>query len=79
MKCPNCNKELEIRSGAYRNLEAYHQGGGVVLVSSVCCNSGFLLKSKITFSITEYTGDKTEDDWGNIIVNKSAKNNKTDE
>lgn len=67
MKCPNCEKELKINSGAYRNLEAYHQGGGVVLVSSECCNSGFILRSRVTFSITEYTGEKKEDDWGNKI------------
>ena len=68
MECPNCKKELVIPSNAYRNLEAYHQGGGMVLVSSECCNSGFLLKSRVTFSVTEYTGDKKEDDWGNKII-----------
>lgn len=41
-----------------------------VLVNSECCNSGFLLKSRVTFSVTEYTGDKKEDDWGNKIVSK---------
>jgi hypothetical protein len=70
MECLNCKNELKINSGAYRNLESYHQGGGTVLVSSECCNSGFLLKSRVTFSITEYTGDKKEDDWGNKIVSK---------
>jgi len=70
MECPNCKKELKINSSAYRNLESYHQGGGVVLVSSKCCNHGFLLRSKVTFSITEYSGDLKEDDWGNKIISK---------
>jgi hypothetical protein len=68
MKCPNCNKNLRISSNAYRNLESYHPGGGVVLVSSECCNYGFLLKMESKFSITEYTGDKKEDNWGNLII-----------
>ena len=63
MKCPKCKKDLIIPRRAYLNLESYNVGG-TILVASDCCESPFLIKMKISYVTTEYTRDKTEDDWG---------------
>ena len=67
MKCINCKKELVISDIPYLNLESYNVGGSC-LTSSQCCNTGYILKMNITYKLTPYTGDETEDDWGNKII-----------
>jgi len=66
MECPKCKKELVISDRVYRNLETYSVGGAK-LIASECCNSGFIVKMKVSYQITEYTGEREEDDWGNKI------------
>lgn len=63
MKCRNCGKDVELPHNAYRNLEVYKVGGSVI-VASKCCDIGYVLKMKISYSISEYTGNSKEDDWG---------------
>jgi len=64
MKCPNCNKEIDIDFVVYRNAERYHNTN---LAVSNCCGTAFIVKPVLTLKVTHYTGDKTEDDWGNPI------------
>ena len=63
MKCKNCRKDIIIPRKAYLNLEHYNVGGSI-LVASECCNTGYTVRMEIGYKITEYTGKKTEDDWG---------------
>ena len=69
MKCTNCGKEIKIAECVYNNAAAY---GNLVLGKSECCGVGYLVKRKISFSVTPYTGDKTEDDWGEGLVKANA-------
>ena len=66
MECPNCKKPISIPNRVYRNLETYSPAGMALSVSD-CCGIGFVVKSTISFKITLYTGEKTEDDWGEKI------------
>ena len=66
MKCPNCKRSIDLPNNAYLNVETYHPH--FALVKSNCCGMGFLLKRELSFKITPYTGDKTEDDWGQTIT-----------
>ena len=63
MKCPKCKKELVLPNRVYANFEFYNVGGSS-MVASECCNTGFVVKMKVKYKITKYTGDKQEDDWG---------------
>jgi len=63
MKCTNCGKNLKLPRKAYLNLEHYNVGGSV-LAASECCNTGYIIRMEVNYKITEYTGKKTEDDWG---------------
>jgi hypothetical protein len=65
MKCPNCGSDkFDVIPPAERNLETYNPGGQILAASS-CCNSGILVNMHISFTYRKYTGDKTEDAWGN--------------
>jgi hypothetical protein len=66
MNCSKCGKEIEIPNIVYRNLETYNVGG-IALTVSKCCNAAYLVKMIVKFGITDYIGDKKEDDWGNKI------------
>ena len=68
MKCPNCSKNLVIAERVYRNLESYSVGGSLLTVSE-CCGAGFTVNMNVSYTTTPYEGDKTEDDWGNKIIN----------
>ena len=70
MECPNCKKELKIPNSVYRNLETYSVGGSK-LIASECCKTGFIVKMKVSYQITEYTGDLKVDEWGNDIILKN--------
>lgn len=63
MKCKKCGKELVLPSRAYLNLETYKVGGSV-MAASECCNTGYTIKMNISYSVTEYIGNETKDDWG---------------
>jgi len=63
MKCPNCNKDIEISSTAFRNAESYSLDSSV-LAHSECCGIGFEVEAIISFNITPYFGSRIEDDWG---------------
>jgi hypothetical protein len=63
MKCTQCGKDLVLPSKAYLNLETY-KVGGAVMVASECCNTGYIIKMEVSYKVTPYTGDATEDDWG---------------
>ena len=66
MYCLKCGNEIIIPSRVYRNLESYNTGGMAVTISE-CCNAAYLVKMVVKFQITEYNGNKKEDDWGNKI------------
>jgi len=62
-KCRNCGEEIDIPNRVFRNLETYNQNGSALTYSD-CCGIGYIVKSTIKFTVTEYTGNKEEDDWG---------------
>ena len=62
--CPHCRKELDIPIVAFRNVETYHNS---VISISRCCNAAFRVSGTMVFSINEYKGNETEDNWGNKI------------
>jgi len=64
MKCPNCDKGLQIPNYAYNNASTYEN---TVLAVSNCCGKAFVIKPIISFQVTPYTGSKKEDDWGKKI------------
>ena len=61
MKCPHCNKELNIPENTQRNVDSYHNR---VLSITNCCGKGIYVSPRFSYIVTSYTGDKTEDDWG---------------
>jgi hypothetical protein len=69
MKCENCGKDLIIPSRAYLNLESYNVGGSIMTASD-CCGAGYVVKMKVSYQVTKYTGDKTEDEWGTKLTTK---------
>jgi hypothetical protein len=64
MKCPHCNSQINIPRPALYNADAYHQ---TVLTVTTCCGKGVHLTPIRDFKVSPYTGDKKEDDWGNVI------------
>jgi len=61
MKCPQCNKELKLAPFVYRNVETYDN---IVVKVTQCCKKPVTVSRVVNFSVTAYSGDKTEDDWG---------------
>ena len=72
MECPKCKKDLVLPNKAYLNLETYNVGG-IVMVASECCSTGFIIKMNMSYETTEYTGHKKEDDWGVKLRNRTHK------
>lgn len=69
MKCPYCDKELEINEVVFHNVRNYQKP---VLAVTRCCNHGVMVGAVISYRVTEYTGTATEDDWGNKIKRKKS-------
>jgi len=69
MKCPYCDKELEIADVVFSNVERYHKPA---LAATSCCKRGVIVGAIVTFRVTEYTGTATEDDWGEPIKRKKS-------
>jgi len=65
MKCPRCDREVKIADVVFLNAEAYRNTN---LATSECCGKAFIVRPVMTYDIVEYTGTKTEDDWGNSIT-----------
>ena len=61
MKCPLCEKELEISSTAKRNMETY---GNSCTARTLCCRGLVKAYPQFSYGAFEYTGDETHDDWG---------------
>ena len=61
MECPVCGKEFKIAHYKERNMEAYRN---TVIARAECCDTLFVCKPRFSYSIEEYHGEKTEDDWG---------------
>lgn len=66
MKCPNCNKDLNVPDVAERNMESY---GKDVLVRTLCCGGPVRLSPVFSYTAYTYFGNVTEDDWGNKFKN----------
>lgn len=64
-KCPHCQSELRIADCVYGNVETY---GKSALASTECCSRGVWVSRRITFNIAPYSGDRTQDDWGDNII-----------
>ena len=62
MKCPHCNKELDILARCYINVETYSPHKAIV--TTECCGKLINLERVLNFKITKYNGNNTEDDWG---------------
>ena len=63
MICTNCKNELILPPRTYLNLEEY-QEGGTIIVASICCGAGYLVKKEVNYEIKPYLGNEKEDDWG---------------
>lgn len=63
MECPRCKKDIHFKERVYLNLETYKVGGSVLAVSN-CCNAPFIVKMNVSYKVTPYTGNETEDEWG---------------
>jgi len=66
--CPKCGEPIKIPPRVFRNLESYRSD--YALSISECCGNAFVVKIITSFKITEYTGEKEEDDWGEKITKK---------
>lgn len=65
MKCPHCNKVLEIPNNVIVNMESYQQQ---VLIRASCCGKGVKLAPRTVFSAYAYTGSNDVDDWGEKLT-----------
>lgn len=63
-KCPHCNQEMHLEEHVRRNVETY---GKPVLVALSCCGRAVTVGRIVSFSISAYNGERTEDDWGDEI------------
>lgn len=61
MKCPVCEKELEVPTRAIHNVDAY---GNPVRVLTECCDTIIVLEPIRRYTARKYTGDETCDGWG---------------
>jgi len=62
--CKTCGKEVDIDPVVFANCDTYNN---INLAISKCCGMAYIVKPITTYQITEYTGDRKEDDWGNEI------------
>lgn len=71
IKCPWCGEEnFNVKGNAFLNADVY---ANVNLVVTVCCGNPVTITPRRSYAVTQYKGDRTEDDWGNNI--KQPKNN----
>lgn len=63
-KCIHCHETLNIDEAVFRNVETY---GRPALVSTKCCKNGIVISRNVSFSVSRYCGERTEDDWGSEI------------
>lgn len=63
-ECFFCGKPVEIPDHAIINATTYLK---VVITVTECCGHAICIRPVVKFDITPYTGNKTEDDWGNRI------------
>lgn len=68
--CSRCGKEIDLPIIAHENAATYHNK---VLVTSSCCGKAFYIIPIIKFSLCEYNGERTEDDWDNPIKKLNLK------
>ena len=60
MKCPNCNKELEVTRRCYTYADIYNQ---ICTATTECCETLVNIRPIRTYEITTNISGKTEDDW----------------
>lgn len=61
MKCPVCEKELEVPSCVVHNIDAY---GKAKKILTECCDTIIVLEPIRSYTARKYTGNETCDDWG---------------
>jgi hypothetical protein len=64
MNCPHCKKQLNLPTNSVLNMESY---GNSILTITECCGKLVTATPIISFSVNEYHGEKTCDDWGREI------------
>lgn len=68
MKCPYCDKQLEMMPYVEHNVNAYNEK---VIATTLCCGHGVLVKPIRTFSVEKYQGGNTKDSW-NVSFKKEV-------
>lgn len=63
MKCPHCEKSIDIDDIVYINVETYRPHSAISVTN--CCNKPVVVYRRLSFEIVPYLGNKKEDDWGN--------------
>ena len=61
MKCPNCNKELQLNNPVLHIVEH----GKAVTARALCCKTLVRVVPKRSYKVVPYVGADTADDWGN--------------
>lgn len=61
MICPRCSKPLKMASIVFHNVDAYRNP---VVARTSCCQKLVVVRPISSYSVTEYDGDRTKDDWG---------------
>lgn len=64
MECPHCKKELKVNPVVFMNADIYSRTN---LIVTQCCGKPVTLTPVRTYSVSQYKGERTEDDWGNDI------------
>jgi hypothetical protein len=67
MNCPNCGKELELRSQVAHNVNAY---GKAVLAEALCCGRPVMVSDVPTIRVDAVQTNRTTDDWGYKFKNE---------
>lgn len=61
MECPICKNELEVKDRCLINMDNYHKA---CTVRTLCCGNLIRMWPIDAYGAGPYTGDATEDDWG---------------
>jgi hypothetical protein len=64
MKCPCCGKSAKVPDNTVRNVETYDKSALSVME---CCGQMAYVSSVRSFTLSPYSGDRNEDDWGRKV------------
>ncbi len=69
MKCPQCNKELELAPPVFHNVTNYNSSA---TVGTLCCGKGVKVYPDLRIKVYADHGPKREGDWGEEIKESKA-------